>query len=50
MKAWFKNTWVYWWFVTAKQSKHTPSPWIMRESGMGKFKCCTQCGKVLELI
>jgi len=42
--------WFYWFYVLSAKCNHTPSPWIMRELGMGKFKCCTKCGKVLELI
>jgi hypothetical protein len=49
MKSWIKNTWFYWWFVTTQQCKHIPSPWIKKDLGMGRFKCCTNCGKVLEI-
>ena len=42
--------WFYWYYIISANCKHTPSSWIMREAGMGKFKCCTQCARVLELI
>ena len=49
MKSWIKNPWLYWWFVTTKQCNHILSPWIKKDLGMGRFMCCTKCGKVLEI-